>query len=1317
MGFKYLGRHCPVCNGARSDCRQNTTTRIVHCRNGSANPIGWHLIREDAQGFFMWGEGDGQDFISSEERERRQQDQKLERQRREEEKRRGALPSSERDTAIRKLSKHFGLAHRHRADLRRRGLTDEQIEKLGFFSIQPGERVPVGIPENLPGIKNGRICGTEGYACHAFDPQGQATGYQIRLDNPDDGGKYRWAKGAKSSHLPNGELPITYIRPLNGQIKRKAIGICEGILKPVVASQKLGQIFIGASSFMFSKDGDDENLERKPLEQLLQYLEAASSELGIKDVELYPDGGVPRNPQLYPKYQWLCDALAKLGYKVWIAWWGQLDKDKPDCDELPENQEIKLISPGKFADLAKRFGGANSAWMQKVRREWKKKRSFTPDFTDSSEWVDWDRPADNTLFFGRAGLGRGKTTQFAKWAKEWRAEAPDTRFFILGYRNTLLHQIVAKMMREGITGLEHIHDTDLIQRADTDTSFALCVDSLKKFQPEDFDDSIIFLDEIMSVIRHILHSPTISIYERDRILLLFEEAIRRARTVICMDGLLADWAVEYLAAIAPEKKIIKAQNTYKGNKPFINFLIGTQANEKTQDFDEKIKVNDRSPWIKFMLEEVRIPVICSDSQVFLESMDEKFQANGAKTLRIDSKTIPEEYAKEFLADCNKYIQENEIDVLLYSPSAESGLDVSIEGWFTHQFCFFFGVLGVDAIIQMIGRIRDSKVQRFLWCKEWVAGDEREHSKSPIIEEIEKSFGLILQEEIGLGMEKLSKELPDELAQKIFRKIEQTIKESFDQNFATSCLIKSIENAEKANLRSFLREALLGEGYGVSDLILPPFEDCKELEKDAKEEVKRRNCADIFNAPLKDEEIKKLAKSRLQFDAKWEQRCRRWKAVLLDHLPGIRDSEAWSEDFIYLTKYEEPEFISRQELFWLLKHPEEAEKGAIRRLHWFARVDKTFIGNIKSRFSKIRAYQKLEIERFLNLDATWNDSSPEIQDLLERCKDPAIAKSLGHPGKMGGIQNLKRAMQPLGIFFRESARFREQGKITRFYSVDTEKFFSPARLAVLKAIGIRYEKAKLEEKTLDWDDVLQSETSSDETPTRKHPEAAETTQNCDTPPKNIYINNRGGVTVSSEESEAEPYKLCDDTENFSDFSGKEAIGEIFEPTEKFVEILLISGKSVVIPKRSGGFDNTGKSVVIPKRGGGLDNTGKSAITWVGNVPIIIPSRVKQVAAGAVAATTIALGLPAAATPEPQNLQAPMTEISQAEKSQPEKSQAVQEYQWLELPKPGRILNWLNGGTEKLTLKAIEPDGRCQVMSLLSGRFTNTRISQLKPVNSG
>lgn len=1254
MSFTYLGRNCPICNGDRLDCRRNNGNGIIHCRDGSANPIGWHLIKEDAQGFYMWGEGDGHDAISSEEKERRHQEQKLERQRRDEEKRRGALPVSERDTAIRKLHKHFGLAYRHRADLKRRGLTDEQIDKLTFFTIQPGEWVPNGIPENLPGVKNGRSWGTEGFACHALNPQGQAIGYQTRLDNPNEGGKYRWAKGAVSSHLPNGELPITYCRPLDGVIKRKAIGMAEGILKPAIASQKLGQIFIGAAGFLFSKDVEvDGKPERVPLDQLKEYLEAASAELGTKDVEVYPDGGVVENPQMYQKYQWIWNALTQLGYNVRIVWWGQFKKDKPDCDELPEAAELKLISPGKFADYAKRFGGADSPYQQKVRREWRKNRTFTPDITDSSKWVNWALPSAGTIFFGRAGLGRGKTTQLKKWVGIWRAEDPNTRFFVLGYRNTLLLQTASQL------GFVHIHDGDAsLLRADEHTSFCLCVDSLLKFQAEDFDDSVIFLDESMSVVKHLLLSPTIPKFKRDQILELFSEAIRRARTVIGMDGLLADWAVNYLAAICPEKKIIKAHNTYKADKPAINFLVGTQG------LDEKLKPNDRSPWVKLMLE-APVLVICSDSQIFLEAMEEYFQKRGAKTLRIDSKTVTEDYAKEFLADCNKYIKDHKIDVLLYSPSAESGLDVSLKGWFTDHFGFFFGVLGVDAIIQMMGRIRDPEVKRFVWCKEWVAQSERSHTKSPFVEEVERTLGWLIQEEIIESIKRLgaSGELSDENLDLLWDKVKQMLKESCNTpHFRASCLITAIENAEKANLRSFLREALLKEGYGIHELILPSFDAEKELEKNAKEEVKRRNSRDIFTAPVKDEEIPTLVSTRSQFDAKWEDRCRRIKAVLLDRLPGIRDSGVWDEDFIYLTRYEEPDFISRQELFWLYNNPEEAAKEGIRRLHWFARCDKTFIGDIRSRFLKIEAYRKLEIHRFFDLDKTWHNDSPEIQDLLERCKNPAIAKILGHPGKLSGIQKLSRLLEPLGIFLKS---FRPH-EGARFYRVDSEEFFNPSRLEIIRAIGRRYEKAKSEEKPLDWNQIFEPSGEGVERSTSPYMYlinngsggAAETIDNTTFQPKSGFFPlTQSGQVICS---------VCDNTEKSPEKSDEGAIGknleEFFEASEKSMtpqEIFEAPEKSEALDEIFEAAEKSGVHV------GNINNISPTVDTTpeekshihsrVGNCLLIIPNRMKPVAAVTtvgVAATTIAV--PAAAAPQdcgtPMEIREP-AEIPQSAENSP------------------------------------------------------------------
>jgi hypothetical protein len=152
------------------------------------------------------------------------------------------------------------------------------------------------------------------------------------------------------------------------------------------------------------------------------------------------------------------------------------------------------------------------------------------------------------------------------WVKEWRESVEDVGFHRLGYRNTLLLQLCEQL------GFYHLHDKDgSLMKSDPNGGIALCVDSLWRFNPEDFDGKIIILDELKSVIKHLLHSPTVK--NRDKILNLFAEAIRRSRQVICLDGLMADWCVNYLQTIAPDKVIIKAENTYQGKKPLINLLL------------------------------------------------------------------------------------------------------------------------------------------------------------------------------------------------------------------------------------------------------------------------------------------------------------------------------------------------------------------------------------------------------------------------------------------------------------------------------------------------------------------------------------------------------------------------------------------------------------------------------------------------------------------------------------------------------------------------------------------------------------------------
>ncbi|AFZ22204.1 hypothetical protein [Allocoleopsis franciscana] len=358
-GFRSLKRNCPICAGVRSDCRENRDNGLIHCRAPIATlPSGWRFVGEDKCGFGMYTQStDNTDTQAWQERRQRQEQQ---RQRELEELARGALPSAERDTAIRKLHSYLGLGNRHRQNLRDRGLTDAAIDAGGFFTIYPDQELPYGIPANLPGVTRGKLATkVSGFACPAFDVHGRLIGWQLRVDDATDN-KYRWAKGWKSSHLPNGELPITICRPVEG-IKRPGVALAEGLLKPYVAAQKLGQIVIGAAGANFAGSP----------QQLRESLEVLKPEI----ITLYPDAGAVLNHHVMSQYQRTVKLIAGWGYSVQVAWWGQTIKlESPDIDELDDLGAIAYLKPAEFWQLApspraaRNFREMVTGWLPRIKQ-------------------------------------------------------------------------------------------------------------------------------------------------------------------------------------------------------------------------------------------------------------------------------------------------------------------------------------------------------------------------------------------------------------------------------------------------------------------------------------------------------------------------------------------------------------------------------------------------------------------------------------------------------------------------------------------------------------------------------------------------------------------------------------------------------------------------------------------------------------------------------------------------------------------------------------------------------------------------------------
>ena len=1069
---------CPVCEDTSGKCRQSREDQdywqcmtYADSRKGEI-VSGYKCIGTTKDRTWAQFRLDNSQEWSDQQRQNRQQENQRRRQKQaseHEQRRRRSLSALQRHEQYTQLLAELTLHPDDKADLIRRGFTHEQIELSGFKSIGRYQQLQSRYSGLLPGISRGNrlIIADQGYLCPIRNTEGLIVACQVRLRilPTTETSRYRWLSGGEQTlHLypegckPEGELPLAVFRP---QGTPEGIALAEGTgAKPFLVSQRLNLFTIGAAGGQWASS----------LELFRATLEKAATEVSGKSIKIFPDAGDILNQSVMSRWQRVINLLEEWGWEVAIGWWGQANKsdrdiDELDLEELIHHTTVEYISSKEFLELNKAKAtnqkkGFSKGYPEKAKEAWHAAKRFTADIQKASQWCDgWKLPPSNSIFFGKAGLGRGKTSQLRKWVEYWKQQSKG--FICLGYRNTLLHQLCSdKKDKNGNPkglGFYHLQDKDAaLMRHDPSGGIALCVDSLWRFKPEEFDDKILILDEVMSVIRHLLHSPTVK--GRDNILELFQEALQRASQVVCLDGCMADWAVKYLHDLAPGKKIIRAENTFQGDKPTVNFLVGTV------DIDEKVKKNDRSPWLEYLLNHCAVPAVCSDSQVFIESLDNLLSEQGLKTLRVDSKTVPEKYVKEFLNDCNAYIEKEQPDAILYTPSAESGVDISISSYFTAHVGFFFGVLGVDSILQMLGRIRDAKCTKFVWVREWVAQSEQTHSRSPFAKRVGQSIEKMLSCDITDTVSGIERD------QDIVTKLLAIIQGSKNPHFEASNQIQAITNYEKSNLRECVLESLKASGYSIRMCTLNPSEDSKERVKAATEATKRQNCHDIFTAEkIAPEFADELSK---KFDARWEDRVKVIQASYRGRLPGIDDTPSWTEDFIYKIRYDSPDFISQQELFWMYQHPEEANRMNQERYHRIAQKERTFIGNIRSRMARVRALRAINFEQFLDPEKTWMEDSPELVQLVEQCRDEKITAALGrHPGKQSNIRFLGSLLKMIGLKHKGQKVKSEDGDY-RIYHLDRDTLSDPDRRNALQCLDRRWENyLKKEVEVLDWEPIL------------------------------------------------------------------------------------------------------------------------------------------------------------------------------------------------------------------------------------------------------
>ena len=251
--------------------------------------------------------------------------------------------------------------------------------------------------------------------------------------------------------------------------------------------------------------------------------------------------------------------------------------------------------------------------------------------------------------------------------------------------------------------------------------YGLCVDSLHpnsqaQFQAEAWKDALIIIDECEQVFWHLLNANTEVQTHRVAVLrslkTLIQTALSGAGKIYLSDADLSDVSIDYVKSLAgfelnPWVVVNEYQEradswdvfTYDGNNP----------KKLVADLIEDIKAGGR-------------PMVCLSAQKAKSKWGTRnLEAHLKKLfprksiLRIDSESVanPEHPAYGCIANLNEILPL--YDIVLASPSLETGVSIDIKGHFTGVWIIANGSIPENSVRQAAARLREN-VPRHIWAR-------------------------------------------------------------------------------------------------------------------------------------------------------------------------------------------------------------------------------------------------------------------------------------------------------------------------------------------------------------------------------------------------------------------------------------------------------------------------------------------------------------------------------------------------------------------------------------------------------------------------
>ena len=1093
----YTLKPCPVCDSTSGKCRgkEDSGKEYILCmtfadaKKGSIEN-GYKCIKEASTGFQHYSAtftlDNSQEWTEAQKQEWETMRllRKAEARLQEQAKLKNSLTADQRDVDYSKILDSLKQDITTASDLKKRGFTQDETNDCGFVSVEKWQKLPFAVDQRLPGIsaKNTLIASGDGYLCPVRNYDGQVVALQLRLHNPDDSGRYRWVSSDKQTLALNveGSLenPLAVFKPLG---KADGIALVEGTgAKPFLASRRLNKIVIGAAGGQFA--GSPKLLE--------EYLCRASEDVGTKEVAIYPDAADIRNKSVMSRWEQVATLIISFGYDVKFAWWSQISENDCDIDELTDFSQIEYITPDEFVSLAFVDTSVKEAKEESIFDSdweyWVRNRKFTPDIIMKDEYFKFPViPDTNAMISVMASLGKGKTEEIIRMILN-----SGNGVHIIGYRNNLLYQTISRAKEKGLN-IYHLNDDSefdyLLDKFSHNCMWAYCLDSIHKVEGL-FKGIDIILDESCSVLIHALNGGTLGDNQAKAIRIL-STALKECNRVFLLDGNNSDLYTNFYHSQCPEKKLIKIQNTHGSPKHNIKIVDAIS--------DGEIKSRDRSPLIEMLLDKEVIPWIYCDSKERTKILNQILIEGGKRGCCLNSETAGDDWAKEFLADPDKFILDKKPEYVILSPTAESGIsagddskkaekkrndgETTLTGYFTDKFTFFAGVTGTNSQLQAMFRLRDESIPHYVFCPKQSMAKDRNTPNTYSF----KRFQEIQNDRIFL-----SSILASESANNPTRALElmgNAIARTKDDWWEMSAKLGGIDNYEMNNLRKCLIYALEEAGHNVEVIQLESSEELKKAESEAKITVQKTHAKEL-NLAVKFETVEKAKEAAKSNPRKFVQR-RIEKTFLLERIPGIEDSQLWGDEFIYQTHIKHKEYIRNIERYWFVKNFDVSQKRHETKWFYEATKEDFYTARVSNMTHSVTwALRELDILKFTD-GREYHKDSEDVVNLIQQLRDSKdIRIALKMESMPPAKDNLKIISSLLGMIgFKNKSqgkKFVGDIRLNHYQAVPTgfkeeledgEFDLMAAREDILTAIGKRFTAWMQSEKAvIDWEEIVNSE---------------------------------------------------------------------------------------------------------------------------------------------------------------------------------------------------------------------------------------------------